>query len=281
MAVAIKALGRCAVVPEASVCSPCIGICSLDDDGRCQGCQRDLAQIAGWRGMDGPARRATMEGPLRQRLLQCRPFLARLPQRPALEQVLHRLDQPPAGPGWNHAQLADVLPPEPPKQAAVLVGLVPRPEGTQVLLTRRTEALRNHGGQVGFPGGRIEQADPHPVAAALRESNEEIGLQLAQVAPIGFLDPFITISNYRVLPVVAAVDPAFVPVPSPDEVDAVFEVPLAFLMDPANVNWREVEYRGRMRRLLEYSWPNEYIWGATAAMLFDLRQKLHPCGQEG
>ena len=231
--------------------------------------------------MGGTAQRDCMEGPLQQRRLEHWPFLAGLPERMRLEQRLHRLDQPPAGPGWNHAQLADVLPAVPPKEAAVLVGLVPRQGGTQVLLTRRTEGLRNHAGQVGFPGGRIEEDDRHPVAAALRESEEEIGLTLAQVAPIGFLDPFITISNYRVLPVVAAIDPAFVAVPSPDEVDTVFEVPLAFLMDPANAHWREVEHLGRPRRLLEYSWPSEYIWGATAAMLFNLREKLHPRRQEG
>ena len=256
--------------------TPCIGVCGLDSAGRCRGCQRDGSEIAAW-GSASPAARndwLTTLLPARRQLRW--PFLEALSERRTLESVLHPLDRPPAGPGWNHAQLVDVLPSRPPAEAAVLVGLVPRPQGTQVLLTRRTVGLRQHGGQVGFPGGRMDPDDRHPVAAALRECDEEIGLPLEQVAPLGFLDPFITISHYRVLPVVAAVDPAFVPRPSPDEVDAVFEVPLEFLMDPANAQWREVDFQGRPRRLLEYTWPDEYIWGASAAMLYNLRQLLRP-----
>ena len=200
--------------------------------------------------------------------------MQQLVELPALSGVLHRLDRVPQGLGWNHAQLADLLPDMPPVQAAVLVGLVPRPQGTQVLLTRRTDTLRNHAGQVGFPGGRIEADDGHPALAALRESQEEIALAPQQAVALGFLDPFITISNYRVLPLVAVVDPGFVAVPSPDEVAEVFEVPLAYLMDMGNLRASTLEWRGHRRSVLEYAWPEQRIWGATAAMLANLHQRL-------
>jgi 8-oxo-dGTP pyrophosphatase MutT (NUDIX family) len=203
-----------------------------------------------------------------------RPYLEALPELPALGRVLHRLDRVPQGIGWNHAQLADLLPSQPPVQAAVLVGLVPRAEGTQVILTRRTETLRSHAGQVGFPGGRIEAVDGHPAVAALRESNEEIALLPEQAVALGFLDPFITITNYRVLPLVAVIDPAFVPVPSPDEVAEVFEVPLAYLMHMGNLRAKPVDWGGNTRSVLEYDWPGQRIWGATAAMLANLHQRL-------
>lgn len=215
-----------------------------------------------------------MAGPVSAQCLRQRPYLAALAELPALQQVLHPLDRVPQGIGWNHAQLVDLLPAAAPVQAAVLVGLVPRPQGTQVLLTRRTEALRNHGGQVGFPGGRIEADDAHPAAAALRESQEEIALLPQQAVALGFLDPFITITNYRVLPLVAVIDPAFVAVPSPDEVAEVFEVPLAYLMDMGNLHARTLDWAGKSRSVLEYDWPTQRIWGATAAMLANLHQRL-------
>ena len=166
------------------------------------------------------------------------------------------------------------MPPGPLKQAAVLVGLLPRAQGVQVLLTRRTDALRNHGGQVGFPGGRIEATDHDPVAAALRESNEEVGLRADQVRALGYLDPFVTISAFRVLPVVAHVDPAFVPVPDPSEVAEVFEVPLDYLLEPRHLRRVAVQHEGRVRHVFEYDWPGQRIWGATAAILYNLRSRL-------
>lgn len=208
------------------------------------------------------------------RMLAPGSLAAQLPDAGRLLRALHPMTQAPAGQGWNHSELADLLPPTPPVEAAVLVGLVPRPHGVQVLLTRRTEHLRHHGGQVGFPGGRIETMDRNPIMAAIRECEEEIALTRAQVQVLGYLDPFLTITGFRVSPVVAVIDPAFVPVADPSEVAEVFEVPLDFLMDPANLRQVEMEYRGRVRHVLEYTWPGQRIWGATAAILYNLRRRL-------
>ena len=191
-----------------------------------------------------------------------------------MRRALHPLGAVPGAPGWNHEELIDLLPPGQLAEAAVLAGLVPRAEGTQVLLTRRTDGLRHHGGQVSFPGGRVEPTDADVVAAALRESHEEIALPATQAVPLGFLDPFTTISGFRVVPVVAVIDPSFVPQPEPNEVADVFEVPLDYLLAPDSLRRVEVDYRGRRRVVLEYGWPGQRIWGATAAILFNLRERL-------
>lgn len=190
--------------------------------------------------------------------------------------ALHSLTAPPAGPAWNLSQLIDLLPdPDRPLwPAAVLVGLVERSEGLQVLLTRRTDALRHHGGQISFPGGRIESQDADPVAAALREAQEEVGLAPNLARPLGYLDPLATITGFHVYPVVARVDASFSAVPDPAEVDEVFEVPLAFLLDPDHVRHLEVDYRGGKRRLVEFVYRDYRIWGATAAMLVNFRERL-------
>jgi len=192
-----------------------------------------------------------------------------------LPHALLPLDQPPPGPGWNHAELADLLPAGLPlRQAAVLVALVERPGGPQVLLTRRTEALRHHAGQIAFPGGRIENSDADPVEAALREAHEEVGLAGALSTPQGYLDPFVTITGFHVFPVVARVRDAFQAVPDPSEVAEAFEVPLHFLLDPDNVRTLDVDFQGRRRRVLELSYGGHRIWGATASMLVNFRQRL-------
>lgn len=189
--------------------------------------------------------------------------------------ALHPLDRPPPGPGWNHAELADLLPAEAAlRQAAVLVPLVERAAGPQVLLTRRTEVLRYHPGQIAFPGGRIEPADPDPVAAALREAREEVGLGDGASSPLGYLDPFVTITGFHVFPVVARVAGDFIATPDPSEVAEAFEVPLDWLLDPANAHSVDIEFQGRPRRVLEFRHRGYRIWGATAAMLVNLRRRL-------
>lgn len=207
------------------------------------------------------------------------------PDLQRLRVALHPLDAPPAGPGWNHDELAGLLSGEVGlREAAVLVGLVPRREGWQVLLTRRTDALRHHAGQVSFPGGRIESGDVDAVAAAIREAGEEVGLGPTQITPLGLLDPLCTITGFRVSPVVAMIDPDYQPMPDAGEVDEVFEAPLAFLLDPANLGAFEVEFGGRPRRVLEFvdrGEPLRRIWGATASILFNLRERLAAAGHSG
>ncbi|WP_343226203.1 CoA pyrophosphatase [Lysobacter sp. 5GHs7-4] len=194
---------------------------------------------------------------------------------PRIGEALYPLTREPTGDAWNLDELQGLLPEAAePARAAVLVGLVPRADGTRVLLTRRTDALRQHGGQVSFPGGRIETTDSDAVAAAIRETGEEIGLAPAQIAPLGYLDPLATITGYRVLPVVATIDRDYVARPDPNEVADVFEVSLAYLMDPANLATHTLDYRGRARQVLEFRYPDQRIWGATASMLLNLRQRL-------
>src|SRR5690606_25426834 len=168
---------------------------------------------------------------------------------PRLRQALHPLADQPMGGGWNHDELADLLAPDARMaDAAVLVPLVPRGPGLDVLLTRRTDALRHHPGQVSFPGGRVEDDDADVVAAALREAEEEVGLARSQAQPLGYLDPLATVTGFRVLPVVARIDPDFVAVPDPAEVSDVFEVPLVWLMSPGNLRNIAMDYRGRRDR---------------------------------
>jgi 8-oxo-dGTP pyrophosphatase MutT (NUDIX family) len=195
-------------------------------------------------------------------------WLRRLPR------ALHPLVDPPIGDGWNLTEIADLLPPGPLRPAAVLVGLIERPGGTHVLLTRRHEQLRHHAGQIAFPGGRIEPHDDGAIGAALREAHEEVGLATAHAEPLGFLDPFVTITGFHVVPVVARVHTDFLPVPDPGEVDEVFEAPLAFLLDPANERNFEAEFGGRTRRIVEMQYGAYRIWGATASMLVNFRRRL-------
>lgn len=202
-------------------------------------------------------------------------LVSRLPEASRLVRALYPLDAPPAGPAWNLDALADLLHPAAGQaDAAVLVGLVPRPHATQVVLTRRTDVLRHHGGQVAFPGGRVEPSDADAIAAAVRETGEEIGVPATQIAPLGLLDPLLTITGFRVLPVVAVIDPGHVIRADPGEVAEVFEVPLGFLLDPANLVDLQMDYRGRPRQVWEYRYPAQRIWGATAAILLNLRQRL-------
>jgi 8-oxo-dGTP pyrophosphatase MutT (NUDIX family) len=156
----------------------------------------------------------------------------------------------------------------------VLVGLVPRAAGPSVLLTLRTDHLTRHAGQISFPGGRIDPGDADPVAAALRETAEEVAIPARLLSPLGFLDPYDTVTGYRIWPVVAVLAPDYRAQPHPGEVAEAFEVPLEFLFEPANCERVSAEYRGRMRHYWQFRYGRHLIWGATASMLLNLRQRL-------
>jgi len=158
--------------------------------------------------------------------------------------------------------------------AAVLVPVVNRPAGLQLLLTQRSADLADHPGQISFPGGRLDPEDADHAAAALRETTEEIGLPSSRVDVLGYLSPYETVTGYRVLPVVGWIEPPFELVPDPVEVADVFEVPLDFLLDTAN-HQRHYRMLGEIRRdYWAIPWLDRYIWGATAAMLLILERTL-------
>jgi 8-oxo-dGTP pyrophosphatase MutT (NUDIX family) len=160
-----------------------------------------------------------------------------------------------------------------PRAAAVLAPIVARPEGLTVLLTLRATQLRSHSGQVAFPGGKIDPGET-PLAGALREAREEIGLEERFIEPLGWLDPYLTGTGFRIAPLVALVEPDFTLTINPHEVEAAFETPLAFLMDEANHEIHEREWSGRKRRYYAMPYEDRYIWGATAGMLRNLWERL-------
>jgi len=157
--------------------------------------------------------------------------------------------------------------------AAVLVAVVDRPEPT-VLLTLRPETMRKHPGQISFPGGRIDPGDDGPIAAALREAQEEIGLPLSAVEVIGLGDVYRTVTGFEVTPVVGIVPPDLPLAPHPGEVADVFEAPLHYLLDPAHQHERSTVWRGRERHYYEIDYEGRRIWGATAAMIVNLSRRL-------
>lgn len=162
--------------------------------------------------------------------------------------------------------------------AAVLFPIVLRDSGVTVLLTQRTAHLRDHGGQISFPGGRVEVEDLSPIHTALRETEEEIGLDRERIEIIGFLPEYRTGTGFRVTPVVALVRPPFELTPDPFEVAEVFEVPLAFLLDPGNHQRHSLHYRGALRHFFAMPYGDYFIWGATAGMIRSLTERLglHP-----
>ena len=160
------------------------------------------------------------------------------------------------------------------RPAAVLVPIIDRSEPT-VLLTLRTAELASHAGQVAFPGGKIDLADESPVAAAMREAREETGLAPTLIEPIGYLDLYLTFSGFRILPTVARVKPDFTLVPNPKEVTEVFEVPLKFLMTPANHERKTRDWNGFARDYYAIPYQNRYIWGITAGILRNLYERVY------
>lgn len=162
----------------------------------------------------------------------------------------------------------------PVKPAAVLIAVIDRDE-PMVLLTQRTAHLKQHAGQIAFPGGKIDATDATPLAAALREADEEVGLAASAVEPLGYLDVYMTTLGYRIVPVVARVRPGFTLTLNPDEVEDAFEVPLSFVMEVSNHQTHSREWQGMMRSYYAIPFGERYIWGVTAGIIRNLQQKVY------
>jgi len=185
---------------------------------------------------------------------------------PAAATVRGDLDLDPAL--WERAEIKSMRP------ASVLVGVVDRTEPT-VLLTMRTADLPNHAGQIAFPGGKIEPEDETPLAAAAREAHEEIGLDRSLIDPIGYLDLYLTLSGFRILPAVARIAPDYHLSLNTSEVSDAFEVPLDFLMTPANHQQLSRDWRGMTRHYFAMPYQDRYIWGVTAGILRNLYERIY------
>lgn len=157
--------------------------------------------------------------------------------------------------------------------AAVLVAVTDRAE-PGVILTQRPKTMRKHPGQVAFPGGRMDESDADLIAAALREAEEEVGLFASQLEIVGMLDVYRTITDYEVTPIIAVARPDLSLVANEGEVEAIFEVPLSFLLDSRNHQTKKVIYEGLDREYYEIFWEDRRIWGATAAMIVNLSKRI-------
>ena len=169
---------------------------------------------------------------------------------------------------WERAGVSATRP------AAVLIPVVERAE-PMILLTQRTAELPSHPGQIAFPGGKIDQADISPLAAAMRETEEEIGLDCQHIDPIGYLDLYLTFSGFRILPAVARVSPDYSLALNASEVADAFEVPLAFLMTPTNHQFLKRDWKGIERQYYAMPYQQRYIWGVTAGILRNLYDRIY------
>ena len=199
----------------------------------------------------------------------------RLPRAPS-----DAIFDPRTGRSWTRSDfdlnpelVADLAIMPPPRPAAVLVPVVAREE-LMVLLTVRADHLPTHAGQIAFPGGKMEKVDSGPVATALRETEEEIGLDPVYIEPLGFLDSYRSSTGFQIMPLVALVEPRFTLNPDASEVADTFEVPLSFLMNTANHQQHSREWHGRLRHFYAIPFGNRYIWGATAGMIKNLHERL-------
>jgi 8-oxo-dGTP pyrophosphatase MutT (NUDIX family) len=182
---------------------------------------------------------------------------------------------PRTGDSGNDRMLEIVAHEQPVRPAAVLIPVVDREEEPTVLLTQRAPHLSNHAGQISFPGGKIDAVDASPLDAALREADEEVGLRREFIEPIGYLDLYGTAFGFRILPTVARVKPGFKLKINEGEVDDAFEVPLSFLMNPANHQLHSKEFRGMARSYYAMPFAERYIWGATAGILRILYERIY------
>jgi len=181
---------------------------------------------------------------------------------------------PPSGDAGTDRMLQILAHEQPIRPAAVLIPIVDHPEPT-VLLTQRSPHLADHAGQIAFPGGKIDATDASPRDAALREAEEEVGLDRSFVDPLGYLGVYGTSFGFRILPTVARVRPGFSLQINRSEVDDAFEVPLAFLMNPTNHQLHAKEFRGVERTYYAMPFAERYIWGATAGILRVLYERIY------
>lgn len=161
------------------------------------------------------------------------------------------------------------------RDAAVLMGIVDHGDEASLILTQRTAHLNDHAGQIALPGGKIDEADSGPIAAALREAEEEIGLDRQFIDPIGLFFPYLSGTNFRIVPVLAIVRPGFQLTPNPNEVADVFEVPIRFLMDDANHRIGSRVWEGKERYFYEMPYQQRYIWGITAGIIRQVFELLY------
>ena len=204
-------------------------------------------------------------------------FFARVRARLALDEPVGLTDStfvPARGDHDLDPMTAAIAAVRPIRPAAVLVPIVARDE-PMVLLTQRTAHLKDHAGQISFPGGKIDPTDASPMAAALREAEEEIGLGAGVIEPIGYLDLYLTTFGFRIVPLVARVAPDFSLTLNRNEVEDTFEVPLAFLMAPENHQRHSRDWNGLTRHFYAMPFGERYIWGATAGILRNLYERLY------